>query len=373
VLTRDDEETVDRTPGRSRLRIVILGLSITSSWGNGHATTYRSLVKGLAGRGHDVLFLERDVPWYGPHRDLPQPPYGRTALYADRDDLAARFSSDVRDADLVIVGSFVPEGSLVGAWVLGTARGARAFYDIDTPITLAMLEKGEESYLTRALVPRYDLYLSFTGGPTLERLTRDFGAARALPLYCSVDPERYAPSEDSPRYDLGYLGTHSEDRRFGLERLLLDPARRWPGGRFLVAGAQYPESIDWPVNVSRREHVPPYEHAAWYGAQRFTLNLTRSRMVEAGHSPSVRLFEAAACGVPVVSDWWRGLDEFFDPGDEIFVAKSASDVLGILRGTTEAKRREVAGAARARVLEEHTGDRRAAELERYVLEPASAR
>jgi len=356
-----------------RLDIVILGLSITSSWGNGHATTYRSLVKGLAARGHDVLFLERDMPWYAAHRDLPAPPYGRAALYRDPADLAARFLDPVRDADLVIVGSYVPDGAAVAAWALDVARGARAFYDIDTPVTLASLENGDGSYLRRDLVPRFDLYLSFTGGPTLERLTREFGAARALPLYCSVDPEPYRPVADSPRYDLGYLGTHSDDRRAGLERLLLDPARRWPAGRFWVCGAQYPQSIVWPLNVSRREHVPPPEHAAFYGAQRFTLNLTRARMVEAGWSPSVRLFEAAACGVPIVSDRWPGLEEIFRIGSEIYVAGCATEMLEILREVGDPERRSVAAAARRRVLAEHTGERRAAELERYVLEPASAR
>jgi spore maturation protein CgeB len=356
-----------------RLRIVVLGLSITSSWGNGHATTYRSLVKGLAARGHDVLFLERDVPWYAAHRDLPEPPYGRTELYEDGDDLESRFAADIREADLVVVGSYVPERAAVGEWVLGTARGTRAFYDIDTPVTLAMLERGDETYLTRSLARRYDLYLSFTGGPTLERLARDFGAARALPLYCSVEADRYRPMEGTSRLDLGYLGTHSDDRLGALERLLIEPARRWPEGRFAVAGAQYPDSIRWPANVERREHIPPTEHPAWYGSQRFTLNVTRARMIEAGWSPSVRLFEAAACGVPIVSDWWSGLDAFFVPGKEILIARDGDEVLATVRDLDEASRRRIAEAARVRVLAEHTGERRAEELERYVLEPASAR
>jgi len=351
-----------------RLRIVILGLSITSSWGNGHATTYRALVKGLAARGHDVLFLERDVPWYASHRDLHRPPYGHTVLYASLEDLASWHEGDVRDADLVMVGSYVPDGAAVGEWVLRVARGTRAFYDIDTPVTLAMLERGESEYLTPALARRYDLYLSFTGGPTLERLAREFGVERPRPLYCSVDPELYRPTWDGPRWDLGYLGTYAEDRHGALYRLLLAPARRWMQGRFIVAGPQYPKSMAWPPNVERTHHVAPDNHAHFYGRQRFTLNLTRARMVEAGYSPSVRLFEAAACGTPIVSDRWAGLDELLTPGWEILIADSPEDVLDILRDLPESKRREIADAARARVLRSHTGEHRADQLAGYVRE-----
>src|SRR5687768_9701312 len=110
-------ELTGRVAPEQSLRIVIIGLTITSSWGNGHATTYRGLVSELAARGHDVLFLEHDKPWYAGNRDLPNPPYGRTQLYASVDDLEARFAADVRGADLVIVGSYVPEGVTVGQWV----------------------------------------------------------------------------------------------------------------------------------------------------------------------------------------------------------------------------------------------------------------
>src|SRR6266496_4368897 len=109
--------------------IVILGLSVTSSWGNGHATTYRSLIRGLAARGHDILFLERDVPWYAAHRDLPNPPFCRTSLYGTLADLECLHRHDIAGADLVIVGSYLPEGVAVADWVLRTARGTRAFYD----------------------------------------------------------------------------------------------------------------------------------------------------------------------------------------------------------------------------------------------------
>lgn len=353
----------------SGMRVVVIGLSITSSWGNGHATTYRALLRALAARGHDILFLERDVPWYAEHRDLAQPPFCRTALYGSLAELKDRYASNVRSADLVIVGSFVPQGAEVGEWVVASAHGVTAFYDIDTPVTLARLDAGDTEYLSRELVPRYDLYLSFTGGPVLDVLEQRYGARCARPLYCAVDAAAYAPDPGEPlRWDLGYMGTWSEDRQPPLERLMLSAARAWPEGRFTVVGPQYPDHIAWPPNVQRRDHSPPGEHRAFYCAQRFTLNVTRAAMVRVGHAPSVRLFEAAACGVPVISDEWPGLDEYFRTGSELLVARSAADTLAFLRDMTEAERCAIGERARQRVLREHTAEHRALALEQYAAE-----
>lgn len=348
------------------MRIVLIGLSITSSWGNGHATNFRGLMQALAARGHDVLFLERDKPWYAEHRDLPAPPYGATSLYATVEELRDRHAGDVAGADLVVVGSYVPDGIEVGRWVQETAGGVTAFYDIDTPVTLAALERGACDYLSRDLVPAYDLYLSFTGGPTLQRIERTFGSPRARAFYCLVDPLAYAPTDVPRRWDLGYLGTYSDDRQPTLDALLLEPARRRPDAEFVVAGPQYPRSIGWPGNVHRIEHLPPAGHADFYNAQQLTLNVTRVDMVRAGWSPSVRLFEAAACGVPVISDWWEGLDHFFQPGKEILVARRTEDVLAHLAGWTDEARAQIGSAARARVLAAHTAEHRAVELEEHV-------
>src|SRR4051812_44677884 len=346
--------------------IVILGLSITSSWGNGHATTYRALVRELSARGHRVLFLERDTPWYADNRDLAQPPYCRTALYSSVRELKARFGIAVRSADVVIVGSYVPEGIAVGEWVTRTATGVTAFYDIDTPVTLAKLASGDIDYLTPALVARYDLYLSFTGGPTLDRLERKFGSPCARALYCSVDPALYYPEPAVLRWDLAYMGTYSADRQPGLERLLVAPARRARASRFAVVGPQYPRDIHWPANVERVEHLAPRQHRAFYNAQRFTLNITRADMITAGWSPSVRLFEAAACGTPIISDEWEGLDELLTPGEEILVARSADEVLAYLRDMDDESRESIGVRARERVLAEHTAAHRAAELETHA-------
>jgi len=350
------------------MKIVILGLSITSSWGNGHATTFRGLVRELVKLGHDVLFLERNALWYAENRDLPHPPWGQTALYGSLPELQAGFSADVRDADAVVVGSYVPEGIAVGQWVQSLAHGVRAFYDIDTPVTLAKMTRGECDYLTPELIPGYDVYLSFAGGPTLTRLEQQYGSPRAHALYCSVDPDLYFPEDPAPAcdYDLAYMGTYSDDRQPPLGTLLLEPARRWPEGRFTVAGPQYPDGIAWPPNVTRTEHLPPARHRDFYNRQRFTLNITRADMIEMGYSPSVRLFEAAACGVPILSDYWDGLDTIFKIGTEILVTRSADDTLSILRDMPEADRKQVAARARARVLASHTAAHRAAELAGYL-------
>jgi spore maturation protein CgeB len=360
--------TPHRADGPRRFRVVVLGLSITSSWGNGHATTYRSLLAALAGRGHDVTFLERDVPWYAQHRDLPSAPYARIALYADLDELQLRFTDLVRDADLVIVGSYVPDGIAVGAWVTATARGATAFYDIDTPVTLAALEAGTCEYLSRNLIPRYAMYLSFTGGPTLEHIERELGSTRALPLYCSVDPALYGPEPRPRRWDLGYMGTFSDDRQPTLQRLLIEPAQREAARTFIVAGPQYPSSIEWAPNIDRLEHLAPDRHREFYNQLAFTLNVTREPMREAGWSPSVRLFEAAACGVPIISDEWAGIDELFEPGREILIARDPDDVVRYLRDLDDGERRAIGARACARVQCSHTAAHRAADLERYLEE-----
>lgn len=358
-------------PQPHSLRIVIIGLSITSSWGNGHATTYRGLVRELARRGHDVLFLEADVPWYAANRDLPNPPYGRTELYQSVADLKGRFGGEVQSADVVIVGSYVQQGVEVGNWVTRAAGGLTAFYDIDTPVTLAKLARGDFEYLTPDLISHYSLYLSFTGGPTLRRLEREYGSPQARPLYCSVDSDLYFPQPTRTRWDLGYLGTYSADRQPTLDTLLLSTARRWEMGRFVVAGPQYPSEIHWPGNVERIAHLAPSQHREFYASQRFTLNVTRADMIRAGYSPSVRLFEAAACGVPVISDWWEGLDTFFSIGEEILVASSAEEVLRILHDTDEPHRRRIGERARQRVLASHTAAHRAAELESYLVSASS--
>lgn len=349
------------------MKLVILGLSLSSSWGNGHATTYRALLAAMAARGHDILFLECDRPWYADHRDLPDPAFCRLALY-DGLEALENWRGEIGRADAVIVGSYVPDGIEAGRLARQWASGVTAFYDIDTPVTLARLAEGRCDYLSPENVRDYDLYLSFSGGPILDRVENDFRSPAARALYCSADTDAYRPLDVPKRWDLSYLGTYGADRQPVLERLLLEVARRLPDRRFAVAGPQYPPSVEWPANVERIEHLGPDRHAEFYSSSRYTLNVTRADMVRAGWSPSVRLFEAAACGTPVISDIWPGIETLFEPGAEIVLASDTGDVVRALRDN----RPDLGAAARRKVLECHSARCRAAELETLIAE-ASAR
>ncbi len=351
-----------------KLNIVFLGLSITSSWGNGHATTYRALIKELFQKGHQVTFIEKDVPWYAGNRDLQSPPWCRIIMYGGIDELVDCCAAEIRAADVVIIGSYVPDGVAVCRRVFSLRKkdGLTAFYDIDTPVTLAGLASDNCRYISPELVSLFDIYLSFTGGPVLAHIKGAYGASMPVPLYCSADPALYQPSSVKKEWDLGYMGTFSEDRQPGLERFIFGPALKWPGGKFFVAGPQYPENIIWPGNVERTSHIPPHRHAGFYNSQRFTLNITRADMIRAGYSPSVRLFEAAACQTPVISDYWQGLGVFFTPGKEILITRSGGQTLKFLCSMPEEERAAIGERARLRVLREHTPAHRAAALEDYI-------
>ncbi len=347
------------------MRLVVFGLTLSSSWGNGHATTYRALLKAFAARGHDVTFFERDKSWYADNRDLGEPDFCRLILYKGLNDLA-RFGKRIDQADAIVVGSFVRDGIPLAKKLCARRDGVTAFYDIDTPVTMAKLTRGECDYISADVMPQFDVYFSFTGGPFLKWIENRYRVKRAVPLYCSVDEMLYRPISAKPKWDLSYIGTYSPDRQPTLARLLIDTARKRPGMKFAVAGPQYPDGIAWPDNVERIEHVVPDDHPAFYAASRFTLNVTRCDMIEAGYSPSVRLFEAGACGCPVLSDAWNGLETLFRLGREIVICADTADALAAL-DMPEATRCGIAKAARARVLAEHTGEHRARELEAYFI------
>jgi len=353
---------------RHQYSYVFLGLSITSSWGNGHATTYRSLLRELDRRGHKIVFLERNLPFYRDNRDLRRAPYAAIELYDSVDELRDRFSNAVRQADLTVVGSYVPEGARVIDFILRERSGKTAFYDIDTPVTLGKLREGRNEYVDPAQIQKFDLYLSFSGGPILRAIESRFRARRARALFCSADPSLYYPDPAPQAWDLGYLGTYSEDRQPSLNALLTETARQNKEARFVVAGAQYPRHIAWPSNVERIEHLPPARHRAFYCSQRFTLNVTRRDMIHAGYSPSVRMFEAAACGTPMISDVWPGIDSFFAPGKEILLVRDTAGIAACLANLDDERRVQLGQRARARVLAEHTAAHRAEAFEAYTDE-----
>lgn len=355
------------------MRLVIFGLAISSSWGHGHATLWRGLCRALGAAGHRVVFFERDVPYYARHRDLVEPPGCDLRLYGSFDDVRPVARAELARADVGMVTSYCPDGRAACELVLESHAPIRAFYDLDTPVTLARLARGEIlDYLDPALLRELDLVLSFTGGRALDAL-RALGARRVAPLHGSVDPDVHRPATGpvARRADLSYLGPFAADRQEAVDRLFLEPARRMKERRFLLGGAPYPPDVAWSGNVFHVPQVPPAEHASFYASAPVTLNVARRTMADMGHCPSGRLFEAAACGAALLSDAWLGLESFFEPGREILVASSADDVVRALsmpRGDLAA----IGRAARERALAEHTAACRARELIRLLDETPRA-
>ena len=356
------------------MKITIFGLTLSSSWGNGHATPYRALLRALHRLGHHVDFYERDAPYYAKRRDLPSPDFCHLRLYSTWDEIRPLALRDAADSDVVIHASFCPEGARIIDDLAGISRPLRVFYDLDTPVTLSRTKESQADYLRADQIPSFDLYLSWCGGTILKDLEQRWHAQRALPLYGCVDPDIHTRVDVPEPYRclLSYMGTYSPDRQQRVESLFLEPARQSANDVFVLAGSMYPPGVSWPANVRRFEHVSPHDHPALYSGSRFTLNLTRDSMAAGGYCPSGRLFEAAACGTPILSDWFEGLDHFLTPGEEILIAHDTSDVLHSLTFDDE-QLTAIATRARDRTLAEHTGDNRARQLLSYLEDVFSTR
>jgi spore maturation protein CgeB len=356
------------------MKIAIFGLAVSSSWGNGHATLWRGLCQALAAMKHQVVFFEKDVPYYAAHRDLARPDGWTLCLYPTWEEVRARAERELAGADVAVVTSYCPDGVAAAELALASPVAVRCFYDLDTPVTLQRLGQGEPvPYIGQRGLSGFDLVLSYTGGAALPELETRLGAARTAPLYGCVDPRVHRPVEATGRvYLASYLGTYAPDRQAALEQLLLGPARRMPERAFALGGSLYPEGSEWPANVHHRPHVPPPEHPAFYCSASLTISVTRAPMARMGWCPSGRLFESAACGVPVLSDWWEGLDAFFEPGREILIARSSQEALDAMRRPAVELAR-IGQAARRRVLAEHTAAARARELVSLLETAAGAR
>jgi spore maturation protein CgeB len=347
------------------MNITIFGLTISSSWGNGHATLWRALLRALRGRGHRVHFFERDVSYYSAHRDLAAIDGHELHFYADWKSASAEANRAVERSDVAVVTSYCPDAQAATDLICGACVPIKVFYDLDTPVTLAALRAGERvEYVPDGGLTPFDLVLSFGGGPALGELQQRLGAKRVAPLYGSVDPCAYQRTTQTDTYksDVAYLGTFAPDRQAALDTLFLEPARRRPELRFLLGGSMYPQDFPWTPNLYYLRHVPPHEHSKFYSSCRITVNVTRGPMAAMGFCPSGRLFEAAACGTPVLTDDWPGLDTFFEPGVEILIARTAEDAIGALDRAPD-ELADIGRRAHARAMRCHSADQRALELE----------
>jgi len=347
------------------MKLVVFGLTVSSSWGNGHATLWRGLIRALARHGHRVVFFEKDVPYYASTRDVFEIPNGDLILYETWSSIRHRAMAELADADAAMVTSYCPDGIAATDLVLDTSRIVRTFYDLDTPVTLSKLRASESlTYIGRRGLREFDLVLSYTGGGALEKLQSELGARRVAPLYGHADPDVHHPVAPTEHYvsDLSYLGTYAADRQIALQRLFIDPAGHRPERRFLIGGAQYPDTFPWQPNIHFVRHLPPSEHPAFFSSSRLTLNVTRQAMAKMGWCPSGRLFEASACGVPILSDNWEGLDSFFDPGREVLIAETTEDAVAAL-DLSDAELNSISRFGRERTLAEHTSEHRARQLE----------
>lgn len=346
------------------MKLVVFGLSISSAWGNGHATLLRGLFRALHRQGHEVHFFERDVPYYAQHRDASSFPYVHLHLYADWKDIAGAAQTELADADIGMITSYCPDAADACALVLNEDLWRRVFYDMDTPVTFARRDRGEVvEYLPAEGLSGFDLVLSYTGGHALHRLKSELGARAAVPLYGWVDPEEYYPDAHTSRFscDLSYLGTYSADRQPAVDEMVIRPAAALPAKNFIIAGAMYSDRSSWPCNIGHFEHVAPPQHRAFYCSSATTLNVTRASMAHMGFCPSGRLFEATACGTVVLTDTWLGLDTFFQLGSEVVPVTTAADVVRVL-SRCDFDLQQIASRGRERTLECHTAAIRAREF-----------
>lgn len=346
------------------MRILIFGLTVSSSWGNGHATIWRGLCNALSEAGHSITFFEKDVSYYRTHRDLGQPKGYGLQLYSEWNEIKPNAEKALTECDCAVVTSYCPDARTASDLILSNPKVFSIFYDLDTPITLNALDRqGTVDYIPAYGLEPFDLVLSYTGGKALDELKGQLGAKRVAPLYGSVDPATHRRVATDPHFasDFSYLGTYAADRQAQLQELFLNPAGQLPEKKFCIGGALYPPDFPWTNNTYFVRHVAPPEHPAFYSSSKLTLNVTRGAMAEKGYCPSGRLFEAAACGTPIVSDWWEGLDHFFEPGKEILIAKSSVDAVQALN-LEDDELQSVSRASQQRTLGEHTATHRATEL-----------
>jgi spore maturation protein CgeB len=344
------------------MNIAFYGSSLTSSYWNGAATYYRGLLKSLARLGHRITFFEPDVHDRQNHRDIDPPDYAEVVVYPGTLQALHRAAAKAASFDVVVKTSGVgfEDDALLAATMDHAAPDAvRLFWDVDAPATLAEIRAAPDHAIRRAL-PRLDAVLTYGGGDPVVSAYRALGARSCVPIYNALDPETHRPVPPDPRFaaDLTFLGNRLPDREERVTRFFIAPAARLKSHRFILGGAGW-NGRALPPNIAWIGHVPTADHNALNASAKAILNINRDSMAETGFSPPTRVFEAAGAGACLITDEWAGIDEFLKPGEEILVIRDGQDLVELLPGLTEPHARAIGRRALARVLAEHTYDRRA--------------
>jgi spore maturation protein CgeB len=358
------------------MRIAFYGSSLLSSYWNGAATYYRGLLSALAALGHDITFYEPDAFDRQSHRDIEPPSWARVVVYPATEAGLRQVLEEARQADVVVKASGVgvfDDALLEGMTAAARPEAVRIFWDVDAPATLAAVTPNPDHPIRRAL-PMLDAVLTYGGGLPVIDAYRALGAAVCLPVYNGLDPATHHPVPPAPDFaaDLLFLGNRLPDREARVEHFFLSPAEALPDRRFLLAGSGWADKAV-SANVRRLGHVGTAQHNALNCSALAVLNIARDSMASVGFSPATRVFEAAGAGACLLTDYWEGIELFLRPDEEVLVARDGADVVRHLAELTAERARDIGKRALARVLAEHTYERRARLVETFLTDALQRR
>ncbi|MCA1721962.1 MAG: glycosyltransferase [Actinobacteria bacterium] len=346
------------------MNISFFGSSLVSSWWNGSCTYYRGVIRGLHELGHEVTFYEPVAYERQEHRDIPDPDWARVVIYEAQDEAQVRATVErAKGSDVVVKTSGVGVFDDVLEDAVLQLGSYTVFWDVDAPATLSRME-GDSSDSFRALLPSYDLVLTYGGGEPVVRRYTELGARECIVVYNAVDPTTHHPVARDPRFtaDLALLANRLPDREDRIEEFFLRAASLSPDRTFLLGGNGW-EDKPMPANVRRLGHVGTADHNAFNCTPLTVLNVTRDSMVANGWSPATRVFEVAGAGACQITDAWEGIEDFLTPNREVLVARDGKEVAEHLAALEPLRAKELGQAAQKRVLAEHTYAHRAVQTD----------
>lgn len=349
--------------------IAFYGSSLLSSYWNGAATYYRGLVRALAARGHRITFFEPDVWDRQAHRDIDPPDWAEVVVYPGTAEGLKAVTRRAGAFDVVVKTSgvgFADDDLLLQVMAAARPEAVRLFWDVDAPATLAEIRDAPD-HAIRLTLPRLDAVMTYGGGDAVVAAYAGLGARACHPIYNALDPATHHPVPPDPRFavDLAFLGNRLPDREDRVTRFFIAPAARLPDRRFILGGAGWGDRA-LPPNVSWIGHVPTADHNALNGTAKAVLNINRDSMAETGFSPPTRVFEAAGAGACLITDAWEGIEMFLKPEEEVLVVRDGQDLVDRLGRLDQSTARAIGERALARVLKEHTYDRRAETVDAII-------